>query len=252
MRSLLSSSSAQLAHDDLAALYEFPTLTGRQWTRAIFVSTADGAAQGADHSSGSLSSSGDREIFSLQRSLCDLILVGSGTARVEGYRPVKPSEVDAPRRASLGLAPLPPIAVVSRSLSLDPLLLAPGPAPTIVVTTEDAPDTAVSGLGKHIRVVRAGVGIVDLGAAMDQLMALGYQRVLCEGGPTLLAQLADAARLDDLCLTIAPLLVGGDRRRILSGPDLDPLRRMSLAHLLFDDDNLFARYLVDRPADASG
>lgn len=66
----------------------------------------------------------------------------------------------------------------------------------------------------------------------------------CEGGPTLLAQVVAAGRLDDLCLTLAPLLVAGDHRRIMRGPALDPSRPLSLAHLLEEEGALFARYLV--------
>ena len=80
------------------------------------------------------------------RSLCDLILVGAGTARVEGYQPVQPHEVRAQLRAQLGLAPVPSIAVVSRSLDIDPDLLAGGEAPTLVITTESAsPEDRASG-----------------------------------------------------------------------------------------------------------
>ena len=70
--------------------------------------------------------------------------------------------------------------------------------------------------------------------------------MLCEGGPTLLGHLVSAGRLDELCLTTAPTLVGGARRRIIQGPDLDPPPHLRLAHLLEEDGSLFARYLVDR------
>ncbi|MDP9319073.1 MAG: dihydrofolate reductase family protein, partial [Actinomycetota bacterium] len=213
MRALLPATSADLTDEDLATLYGFPRRGRETWLRAIFISSMDGATQGADHASGSLSGTGDRRVFALQRSLCDVILVGAGTARVEGYRPVKPSEVDLSLRQRLGLAPVPAIAVVSRSLSLDPGLLESGQAVTIVVTTEDAPARAIDDIGTRAQVIRAGAGDVDIAAALDALAALGLRRMLCEGGPTLMAQLVAADRLDDLCLTMAPLLVAGDRRR---------------------------------------
>ncbi len=246
MRSLLSAGPSHLSDDDLAAIYAFPDVEP-SWVRAVFIATADGAAQGGDLASASLSGPGDRRIFGFQRSLCDVVLVGAGTARVERYRPVHPSEVDSDLRRRLGLAPVPAIAVVSRSLTFDAELLG-GEAPTIVVTTEDAPEPAVADLAGRAEVVRSGVGDVDLAGALDALALSGHRRVLCEGGPTLLAQLVAAGRLDDLCLTIAPMLVAGDRHRILRGPGLDPVRRLRLTHLLQDDDELFARYLVDRSA----
>lgn len=246
MRSLLSHVSRELSDVELAALYEFPALGEMTWVRAIFVSSADGAAQGADQASASLSNPGDRRVFALQRSLCDVVLVGAGTARTEGYRPVQASEVDAGLRRRLGLAPVPAIAVVSRSLDVDPRLLTGGSATTIVITTNEARVAARDDPDDRSRVLRAGSGDVDIAEALDALARLGHRRVLCEGGPTLLAQVVAAGRLDDLCLTLAPLLVAGDRRRIMQGPDLDPPQLLTLAHLLEEEGALFARYLMDR------
>lgn len=139
MRSLLRHVDRELSDDDLAALYEFPAVGDKTWVRAIFISSADGAAEGADGASASLSNPGDRRVFALQRSLRDVVLVGAGTARTEGYRPVQASEVEGGLRRRLGLAPVPAIAVVSRSLSLDVGLLEDAHATTIVVTTTECP-----------------------------------------------------------------------------------------------------------------
>ncbi len=248
MRSLLPDVPAEVTDDELVALYQFPYDGRRPWTRAIFISSADGSAQGADGASGSLSSPGDRRVFSLQRSLCDVVLVGAGTARVEGYRPVQPSEVDAGLRRRLGLAPVPALAVVSRSLQLDPRLLEPGAAETIVVTTQDASADAVGELA-GVKVIQAGFGALDIAAVLRELARLGHHRVLCEGGPTLLAQVVAARGLDDLCLTTAPLLVGGAAPRILHGPELVPAPPLRLTHLLEEGGSLFTRYLVARPGD---
>ncbi len=87
----------------------------------------------------------------------------------------------------------------------------------------------------------AGDDAVDIGAALDALAARGLVRVLCEGGPRLLADLAAAERLDELCLTVAPRVVGGGSSRIIAGAGLD--LSFGLAHLLEDDGTLFARYV---------
>jgi riboflavin biosynthesis pyrimidine reductase len=214
--------------------------------RAIFIGSVDGSAQGPDGRSASLSSPGDRRVFDLQRSLCDVVLVGAGTARAEGYRPVEPDEVDVALRRRLGLADIPPIAVVSRSLAIDPDLLGPAPAPSILITTADASETAVASSLEPGRIIRAGTGDVDLAAALEELNARGFHRVLCEGGPSLLGQTVSAGRLDDLCLTTSPTMVGGGHRRIMQGASVDSPPSLRLAHLLEEDGSLFARYLVNR------
>src|SRR5207302_662740 len=88
-----------------------------------------------------------KKIFQLGRTLADVILVGAGTALIERYRGVRPSEVRAAQRVELGLAPVPPIAVVSRRCTVlpDSPLVTDAVAPTIVFTTAAAP--AATGVG---------------------------------------------------------------------------------------------------------
>ena len=106
----------------------------------------------------------------------------------------------------------------------------------------------LAALAGQTRVIVAGEATVDIAAALAELALLGHERILCEGGPTLLGQVAAIDCLDDLCLTVAPVLLSGDRQRIQHGPDLLPPRRLAIAHLLEEDGVLFARYLVDRTA----
>ncbi len=135
-------------------------------------------------------------------------------------------------------------------MDLDPALLAGGDAPTLVVTTAGAAAEHADKL-TGTTVVDAGRPDdpvhVDAGRIIDELAGLGYQRILCEGGPSLLYSLVTAGRLDELCLTISPQLVGGDPTRILShGPWLEPAVRLELRHLLAGDGDLFSRYAVIR------
>src|SRR3954464_1645111 len=77
----------RLDDDTLARLYAYPPLDGGEsWLRVNFVSTLDGAATGADGRSGSINTGADREVFALLRALADVVVVGAGTARAEGYR----------------------------------------------------------------------------------------------------------------------------------------------------------------------
>jgi riboflavin biosynthesis pyrimidine reductase len=240
VQSLFPAAPNELSDDDLAEVYAYPAETA--WLRTNFVTTLDGAAQGSDHRAASISGAADQQIFALLRSLCDVIVVGANTTRVEGYQPVQPSEMRSELRAALGLAPFPAIAVISRSLSLDPGLVHGGEAPTIVVTTESAAATAGATLGEDVPLVAAGEQEVDLPAALEALVALGYQRMLCEGGPTLMRELVAAGCVDDLCLTISPLLSAGDRLRITHGAALEPPAHLRLRHLLEADGYLFSRY----------
>jgi riboflavin biosynthesis pyrimidine reductase len=241
VQSLYPTTPSALSHDDLVEIYSYPH--ERRWVRANFVSTLDGAAQGSDSKSGTLSSGADRALFALMRSLCDVVLVGANTTRVEGYQPIRASEIDAVIRGRLGLAPVPTLAVVTRSLGVDLSLLEGGEAPTIVVTTEDAAAAHADGLPGGVPVIAAGHGSLDFAGALDQLGARGLQRVLCEGGPTLMRDLVASGRLDELCLTIRPLIAAGDRLRVTHGDDIIPEARLALRTLLESDGDLFARYV---------
>src|SRR5262249_5430830 len=154
------------------------------------------------------SSEADRSLFALLRTLCDVILVGAGTARAERYAAVRPEELWPGLRD--GQAPVPAIAVVTRRISLDlasPLLTAALPgARTILITTELAPAELRSEARRNADVIVGGEDTADLSLVVDALAGRGYRRVLAEGGPQLLGELTAAELLDELCLTISPLV----------------------------------------------
>ncbi|MCW2541678.1 MAG: pyrimidine reductase family protein [Frankiales bacterium] len=226
--------------------------------RANFIASVDGAASAAGVSAG-LQTPGDNRVFAALRDLADVILVGASTASVEGYAPAAPGSQRRARRLELGLAEAPAIAVLSGSLGLDlsrPLFNAVERlAPTIIVTSSAAPmsrrndiiDLAASVSELQLIEVPADAGgNVDFVAAVAQLRELGYRRILCEGGPRVLASGITAGQIDELCLTISPMLGGTDTPRILNGPawPADFLPQLSLTGLLIEDDALFCRYLV--------
>jgi riboflavin biosynthesis pyrimidine reductase len=144
---------------------------------------------------------------------------------------------------------VPAIAVVTRSLDLGPataLLDSATPdEPVVIITTEDAPAERRTAAGKHARVIVAGERQVDVRAAISALAGLGYRAILAEGGPSLLGQVAGAALLDELCLTLSPVLVAGQADRMVSGAAAaaEPAR-LTLQHVLADDEGyLFCRYI---------
>jgi len=207
------------------------------------VASADGAAS-LDGRSGGLSGRADRMVFTVLRSLADLILVGAGTVRAERYRPVQAAEIWTGLRP-IG-APVPAIAVVTGRLDLDPdcplltAAAAPG-AQTIVITTAAASPDRRATIARRGRVIEAGQDRLDLAAAVSGLRRLGYASILAEGGPTLLGHLADADLIDELCLTTSPVLAAGSAGRIITSPS-GPAARLSLTHVLHDDGFLFSRY----------
>jgi riboflavin biosynthesis pyrimidine reductase len=237
----------------LAALYAFPELNGRAepWVRANMIASADGAGS-LDARSGGLSGGADRTVFKVLRSLADVILVGATTARAERYRPVRGSEVWPDLRQ--GRSPTPPIAVITRelSLSVDGALLteAPEGARTIVLTTQAAPPARRAAVARHADVAVAGRDAVSPAGAVAALAERGHRRILLEGGPTVLGQFVTAGLLDDLCLSVSPVLEGGRAGRILTtssagGAEGDggAATGLSLAHVLEDDGFLICRYL---------
>lgn len=245
--------AAQPGPAALAALYAYPgpSPTRPWWLRANMVSSLDGAATVGGRSGG-LSGEADRQVFALLRSLADVILVGAGTARAEDYGPVRPgTEGVAWSWLRARRPPSPAIAVVTGSLHLPAgLLAAPGHARTIVITTGAAPARARRALAGRADVIVAGDDQVDLRAAIGALAARGHRRILTEGGPHLLAQIAAAGLLDELCLTFSPVLAGPGAGRVVGGaPGAAGPRpaEFALAHVLTDGGHLLCRYV--RPDD---
>jgi riboflavin biosynthesis pyrimidine reductase len=226
--------------DELAALYAYPA--GRV-LRANMVSSADGAAS-LEGASAGLSSGADRRVFALLRTLADVILVGANTARVERYAPIRIRELW--RHLRDGRTPTPPIAVITASGELDPdsplIADAPPHAQTIVITTSSVPLAVRDRLAKHADVVVAGSVAVDMAAAVRALHDRGHSHILAEGGPGILGQLVAAGQLDELCLTIGPLLAGPGAPRILTGSPIPQPLPLALAHVLEADGFLLCRY----------
>lgn len=240
--------SRSFADADLVAAYAYPA--DRPWLRANMISSLDGAAWWGDRT-GPLGDEGDRRLFQLLRGLADVVIVGAGTVRVEGYGPVKPRPAWDGLRA--GRPPVPPLAIVSRALNLDfdAPVFTEAHERTIVLTTEAAPASQRKAAEARADVIVAGKDGINVRAAVDGLIARGHTRLLCEGGPKLLAQVAAAGLLDELCLTLSPVLLAGDAARILNGAPLPAPGRFRLAHVIDGDDYLFLRYTSVPGADGT-
>ena len=233
------------AEQRLCELYRHP-VTPDGWFRANMISSVDGAATGPDRRSGSINGPADLRVFTTLRALADVVLVGAGTVRAEGYRAPRTSAPLIAGRLARGQQPHPALAVVSARGELPAALLDDEPAPW-VFTTEDAP--GLTTLRAHLPPERLRVhpARVDLAQVRSTLVAQGLSRILTEGGPSLLGDLLAADLVDELCLTTSPLVVGGPVGRLVHLEAwIDPPRDLELGHLLHSDGVLLGRWLVRR------
>jgi len=221
-------------------------VTALEGVRVNFVSSVDGAAT-RDGRSGGLSGPADKRRFELLRRLSDVVLVGAGTVRDEGYGPLRVSEASSAWRRANGMPAHPVFAIASRRLDLDPgsRLFTEAPVRPVIITTElraagedpDLPDR----LAEVADLIMVGRERVDLVAAIGALGERGLSRILSEGGPSLFGSLIAADVVDELCVTVEPSLEAGDARRIASSP-VALSAGLSLAEVLRSGSTLLLRY----------
>jgi riboflavin biosynthesis pyrimidine reductase len=228
-------------------LHEF---YARDWVgsggvRVNFIASADGAVSAGGRSAG-LQTPGDNRVFAALRDLADVVLVGARTAQTEGYGPVHPAGERLAKRRRFSLPDALPIAIMSRSLHVDPaaplFTEATGATRTIVLTCAAGDADVRRQLDSTADVVVCGDDDLDLAAAIAALRERGHTRLLCEGGPSLFASLAGAGLVDELCLSLSPLLVGPGPGRITGGAEWAEPHSLTLAALLEEDGALFCRY----------
>ncbi len=215
------------------------------WVMANMVAGLDGCAAVGGRV-GALSGGVDAELFRQLRALADVVLVGAETVRREGYGPVKVSDAEQARRRAEGRPPLPPVAVVSRSLSFDfgsDLFTAPADdARTMIITCRAAAPERLAQVSPLAEVVMAGEEQVEPRLALSVLAQLGAKVVLCEGGPSLLGEIVAAGLLDELCLTVSPVM-GGDPLPVAITPQGTDLAQFGVSGVAEHDGTLFLRYL---------
>jgi riboflavin biosynthesis pyrimidine reductase len=212
-----------------------PPSPDRPWVVANMVCDLAGSTT-IEGRVGALSGGTDAVLFRRLRELADVVLVGAETVRRERYGTVR---VDPS-----GVRPQPPIAVVSRSLDFDwtiPMFASPGNARPLLLTATGSDPAARARAADHADVVVAGDDRVDVRAALAALARRGAEVVVCEGGPHLLGELVAADALDELCLSVAPML-GGDPLPVAVIPSGAGLRHFDLVHVAEDEGTLFLRY----------
>ncbi|WP_308465877.1 pyrimidine reductase family protein [Rathayibacter soli] len=233
----------EASDDDLVAWYSAPN-EATHWARVNFVASIDGAATHEGRSAG-LSDAADHRVFDLLRTLCHVVVVGAGTVRTEGYGPMRVAPAAEARRLTAGLAPQPVFALVSASLNLDPKsrIFTDAPVRPIVVTTAASPADRRAALAEVADVLVCGEDDVDTAWMLRALAERGLTQVHCEGGPRLFGTMLADGTLDELCLTVSPLLEGGAGPGITGDVVPDAPMHMRLAHALAAGDTLLLRYL---------
>lgn len=212
----------------------------KPWLMYNMVSSIDGATAVRGGST-PLNDEDDKNLFAALRAIPDIVLAGAGTVRAEHYGPIALDEERRARRVEAGLEPTPTLVIATRSLSLDPDMRVFGDPDhkPLIITGEDAPEDRVAELSDLADIRR--LPSLDPDSIID---ALGDVRVvLCEGGPTLNGQLISAGYIDEMRLTISPLVAVGESHRVAHGDDLDPPVEMRLDSVLAGDQALFLRYV---------
>ncbi|MGV0742410.1 pyrimidine reductase family protein [Mycolicibacterium sp. XJ870] len=239
----------QVDHIDdgrLGDLYAYPNDLQKCWVRGNMIASLDGGAT-EDGKAGGLAGAGDRAVFNLMRDAADVILVGAATVRIENYSGAQLTVAQREARQRRGQAEVPPIAVITASAELDhdaKFFTRTEVAPLILTCSNTVADARrrLGGVAEVIDASGADPGRVDPAVALRILAERKLFRVLTEGGPQLLSLLIENDLLDELCLTVAPILVGGVARRIATGPG-QAHTRMRPIHLLTDDEGyLYTRY----------
>jgi riboflavin biosynthesis pyrimidine reductase len=233
--------------------------SSRPYVLLNMVSSTDGHATLGGRSA-PLSGPADRALFHGLRLAVDAVIAGASTARAERYGRIVPDAARRRLRVERGQSEEPLACIVSASLDLDaaeiPLLA--DPAARVAILTPSAASLPRS--AAEIHYIRAAHdGRLDLPAALAELRErFAVRALLCEGGPHLNAQLLEAGLVDELFLSLAPTLVGGDSAalgeapRILAGTALTPPVKLELLSVLEHDSHLFLRYGVRGRRASSG
>lgn len=225
-----------------------PATRERPWVLCNMVTGLDGATATGEKS-GDLGGEGDHAAFHAIRAVADVIVVAAGTVRAENYGPAKARDEVRQARVERGQAPVPRIAVVTRSLSLDPdarLFSEPSETRPLIVTVATADQDRFEELERVADVRVAGDDDVDLGQALALVAAECGPVVLVEGGPSLNGQLFDRDLIDEVCLSLAPTVVGGSSAKLSGRDAAESMLDFDLDRVLEQDGTLILRYVRGR------
>ena len=214
-------------------------VSGRPFFAANMVTSLDGRAAVGGRSK-LLGSERDSELLMGLRTRFDALLVGASTLRSERYGTLVRDPELKRAREEAGLDPDPLAVVLTRSMELpwDCPLFTEGVGQVVIYTGVDRepPPTAT-----EVEVVAVGSD-PEVGELAEWLHGQGIRSVLCEGGPDVLGQLIAAGLIDELFLTLHPVITGeADAPRIVEGPE-GSIEAFELVELSREGDELFTRF----------
>ncbi|NBO46357.1 MAG: hypothetical protein EBU85_05015 [Actinobacteria bacterium] len=235
--------------EDLAPDYlnqQTPENNDVPFIRAMMIASIDGAVRGASGTSMDLTNEEDLALLSMLRACSDAVLVGAATARAYPYRPPQPHQRWVSMRREAGLSDAPRLVIVSRTgLAADDACFSDSKNPPLFVVPQACPMR--SELSTRAEVIIAGENDVDVTTMTKELRSRGILRIVCEGGPTLLSLLSAAGLLDELCLTTAPMWVGGSDVTLGYGAASALTHKFELSRLFLGRDSyLFAQWRAQR------
>jgi riboflavin biosynthesis pyrimidine reductase len=214
----------------------------RPYTVVNFVASADGRAS-VDGGSTGLGDVGDRAIFHALRACADAVLVGTGTLRAEHYGALVRDPDVAGLRHSLRLPAQPPLVTISRSGSIPRIPLLDDPGSTLIVYTGAEADLDPTAHAATVEIVRRDPDGLTIAAVLADLRAgRGVGLLLCEGGPSIFGELITERVCDELFLTLAAKLTGGDAGAITGDLQLPEPLALTLRWALEQDGSLYLRY----------
>ena len=238
--------AARLAVKDVYRDISFPKQRERPYVLINMVSSLDGKAA-IEGKAGSIGGPADRAVMRNLRALTDAVMIGAGTLRAEKLSLAVPENLAQTREAH-GLDPQPLAILVTETgdVPLQTNLLGLLPDNLLILASPETPQARLTALSSY-----ASVEVVlDLNSALEALKGrYGVDVLLVEGGPALNHALVRNGLVDELFLTLAPKLLGGERPKaltILEGPSLShqqsPKPELISVHLFGDE--LFLRYAL--------
>jgi 2,5-diamino-6-(ribosylamino)-4(3H)-pyrimidinone 5'-phosphate reductase len=275
VRRLSPEPTAQLAAEDVYTNISFPTREARPYVLINMISSLDGKVA-VSGKAGSLGGPVDRTVMRTLRAHADAVMVGAGTLRAEKLTLAVPEDRARARQAR-GLKPQ-PLAVVATATGDVPLeenLLGPSPDNLVIFASAETPQEHLCTLSSYasVEVVAeektttpemAGSSRTDRSASrldLAQVLETLKKRhavdvLLVEGGPALNHTLVSSDLADELFLTLAPKVLGGDARyatpTVLEGPPIGCQKAQPrLISIHFADNELFLRYTLRLPSQAS-